>query len=321
MTRDHFIPVIYLKRFCDPTNPGRLHVYRKRTLKHALQAPHKICVEGGGDINRYFPTNPRIIREYLDLIEPNLGKNIDQLIEDPTDPDARFAVAGIMSYILCWTPTARRIGTKALEGNLEAARPAFAKHARHNIDDPEEARLTAEALLDRNIKFEVDPNYPRARMLQGMVGIQARLYKGDWAVLKNETDQPFITSDFPACKLSIGDADTGVNHYFPLSPEWAVVVFVGPGETEMIPDVKQMRTGSTSAGAIRPEAVPDLNQLVARCAEDVLISNTDGPWLKKLVSDSQDWGMDARVDSIPAPDGIYQISRVFHRRKTDAPAP
>ena len=310
MSRDHFVPVTYLKRFGDPHHRGRLHVYRKRDGKHVIQRPQNVCVERRGDMNPYFPSDPRIVRKFLRLIEPSWNQSVDGLIKNPFDLDARFIIAGLMAYLSTWTPTARRTFTKIMVNTLESTRPYLAKAAMNEISDQHEAEKTAEALLSPDIRIMVDPDYPRAMALQNCVCVQANLYQAKWMVLKNETDQPFLTSDYPACKKFESDTDMFGIFYFPLTPQWAVLVGVNPEKYDRKPDLRKLRVGETSSGVINPEAVPDLNELIVKSAEDHIICNGQFDWVAELVETFKDWRLEALIDSFSTHDGTLQMFRL-----------
>ncbi len=129
-------------------------------------------------------------------------------------------------------------------------------------------------------------------------------------VLKNETDQPFLTSDYPAGKKFQSDTDMFGLFYFPLTPQWAVMVGVDPEKVEHYPDLEKLTVGETSAGVINPDAVPSLNELIVKSAEDHIICNGQFDWVAELVETYKDWRLEALIDSIPTHDGTLQIFRL-----------
>lgn len=222
-TRDHFVPVTYLRHFGDPSQSDRLHVCRKRSGSVSISRPENLCVERQGDLNRYF-SQPSILREFLEIIEPRWNETVDHILSDRASPDDLFVVAGIAAYLLSCTPTARRLGQRALEQQLEAMRPMIARHARETIDDPEEASLVEEGLLATDtIRINVDDQYPRAIGISNLVAMQARLLQGHWQVIKNENEKPLITSDYPACHYHSTQNSVLGLIYFPLTPTYAVM--------------------------------------------------------------------------------------------------
>lgn len=72
---DYYLSQTYLSHFIDPNNPNYLYVYRKAYPKKSkLSTPSQICYEPNGDSNSFFPNNPRILDDFLRLVEPEVNK-------------------------------------------------------------------------------------------------------------------------------------------------------------------------------------------------------------------------------------------------------
>lgn len=310
MSRDHFVPVTYLKNFHDPALKSRVHVYRKRTLSHVPQLPEKICVERGGDKNPYFPDNTEIVREYLSIIEPRLSSSIHDLISGKEVLDSRFIISGFIAYIVSWSPTARRLFTKTTEGQLEASRPLYAKNASKEIDDPEDAKKLAEALLDPNIKLEVDSNFPRALALRNIASTQAAFFGGDWSLIQNVSKRPFLTSDYPVGKFfPLKDISLGFS-YISLTPMYGVVIRPTLEEQKNDKNEIEFRPGTITTRRAGPNEVSKLNDVIVKSAEDTIISNIESDWIMHLVKKYHDWRVEVINDTLPSGDGgIIHITR------------
>lgn len=306
-TRDHFIPRTYLRLFESPDRPGYVHVYRKRNNIHAQQLPEKICVERGGDANPYF-RNPQIVRDYLSLFEPRWAESIREVDRNPLNDSARFAVAGLMAYLLVWTPTARRLATGLVEGTLETSRPVMARHFAATETDTSKLQALVGALLSPGIEIKVDPHYARAMSLRVMSNIQCVLFEGKWMLIRAPDGESYLTSDFPTCHWHKSESDMIGVHVFPLMPKLAVVIGVNPNANRR-PDPKKLRPGSVEFGVVRRKFFAQVNEIIVKSAEDAVIADRFTRRIFRSVRRFSNWRMEALIDRIPTNDGYFQIVR------------
>ena len=311
---DHFVPKTYLQRFVDPTRQNLLHVYRKQDHGYACQKPRKVCRERGGDENPYY-RDPRILRSLLGEFEPKWSAAVDSFIADPGDGDAQFVIAGLAAYLMSWVPASRRIQTDAMEQQMEAMRPMFAKQVKYDIEDMEEATKTAEALLDKRIMIKVDTHFPRAIALQNMLSIAVSLFEGRWLFSRAPEGKHFITSDNPAVKLHLSNADLLGKTFLPLDPLWAVVILPAPKKEGDERDPTKLTSTGVEVVEMGNEVFESFTALMVKSAERVVISSRDDQAVHELVKEYSDWRMEAQLDRMPKGLGSYLITSLRPARK------
>lgn len=300
--RDHFVPVTYLNRFIDPARVDRVHVYRKLGENYSAPRPETICVERGGDLNPYYQ-DPTILRDYLQVLEPRWAQSVDALIENPDDLEARFIIAGLITMMMSWVPAVRRVQTTMLEQNLDAIRPAMAEQARAEGEDED---LIA-GLLDPQIVATVDPNYPRAMAIQNMARYAARFFEGGWMLTQAPEGQHFITSDNPAVKLYLNEADMIGKTQFALSPQWAVTILPMPRDDMDQFDLEALVPGPLEVGVMGDEAFRTQQELMIKSAERIVISSREDDEIQELVEQYKNWGIVATREGLPLADGPFYI--------------
>lgn len=307
--KDHFVPVTYLKRFCDQNRSNLLHTYAKddRKVSYTCSKPRKICIEKGGDENPYFK-DPTIIRDLLGELEPRWSDAVDRLIHDNTDADARYIVSGLVAYMSTWVPAVRKVFVGLMEDELEALRPMFARQAENDVQDPIERRMLVEGLLNPKIIVSVDPHFPRAIVLQNMVQLAGRLFEGNWMLCKAPAEKHFITSDNPAVKWHRDHRDFLGKTFLPLTPEWSVIILPNPDKPKV--DIRALVPGDIEAGVMSVEAFGELRELTIKCADRIVISSRHDEIVMNMTHKYRKWRLANLHDTFPSEDGYLSLFRM-----------
>lgn len=123
--------------------------------------------------------------------------------------------------------------------------------------------------------------YPHAIGVAQIVSRLRKLANSDWIVLINNTDCPFITSDYP---VAYGPEDAQPFEYriFPLRPSLAIPVTTS--ERSRVEDDEfqfpNLRLGFNEIS--RSEAI-GINRSIVRCAESEVYSSTMTSELRRFV--------------------------------------
>tara|TARA_R110000787_G_scaffold16622_51_gene51642 strand:- start:1418 stop:2242 length:825 start_codon:yes stop_codon:yes gene_type:complete len=221
MRHDHYVPITYLRRFTD--TEGFLHIYDKKNQRNRRQRPQKVCRERQGDENPRL-NNPTAVREILECIEPEWGKAVDTIIEDPSDPNARYVISSLMAYLMIWVPAKRRKYGKMLENKINADRPWLAKAVDQSPLNPDIKKDLYNSLINMKNKLEVDPYYTRTNGLVELPNIIDSLYKSPFIILHSPEEEYLITSDNPILEFISRENHNIKNFYLPLTPKFAVIL-------------------------------------------------------------------------------------------------
>src|SRR5262249_26453089 len=119
-------------------------------------------------------------------------------------------------------------------------------------------------------------------------------------------DSPFFTSDFP---VAIEETDNPqiLNRIVPLSPNIAVRIIPNPmlDRSEIDLSFKNFRYRSRQAAR---QEVRNLNSLIVRCAEDLILYRHNYPWIQPFVVKNRRHRIQAKTVKIKTGDGILVIS-------------
>ena len=196
---DHYVAQTYLKNFTDEA--GCLTPYYKNA--HVIigkqKSPKQVCFETDGDSNSYFD-NPRVLDEYLPHIENPWAENIAKLASGDVDADCKYEIGAYIAFLRSCTPTAKRLGAKAISANMQPlVDKTLAEHFHELGETTDEVRSSIQkAINESEIRAVVDEEYVHAISIQHLIHSAYKFYCSHWLVLVNETGIPFITSDSPA---------------------------------------------------------------------------------------------------------------------------
>jgi len=302
---DHYVSQTYLKQFIDLSNPGYLNVYRKAyPTKSKPRTPRSICYEPDGDSNPYFPMNPRILDDFLKLIEPQWEKIITEIENEDFNFNNKLLISLYVAYLRSCGFTAKRLGKSLMEEELELFRPFLAENVRENIEDHENGIDLINGLLSPDIKIVFDRDYVHAFAIKNLVHVGTTYHNLPWIIIKNNSSKPFITSDNPAILIYYPDKwypDT----YVPLTPTLSILI---PGDPYHKFIGKNLPSKITIAGV---ESVEIFNCEIVKFAEDKIISSLKDDWIRDMVQKYRNWRVESVSVKISESDKecLYQLSQ------------
>jgi uncharacterized protein DUF4238 len=198
MPLDHYIPQVYLRKFCAPVLDNRLYAIRKSNLKCFTPNPKAVCAIHDGSTNAYLRQD-RAIEEFLKTIEPKYNSALEKLIEKRIDDECIYTIAGFVASVATCAPAAVRLQSGPLKNMLEIE--ATMLDAQGAFPSPPAllaGKTFTELLNSGDIKIVIDKKFPQAVGIASILKLAATYGNFTWEILHNDfADSPFFTSDFP----------------------------------------------------------------------------------------------------------------------------
>jgi Protein of unknown function (DUF4238) len=317
MSLDHYVSQVHLRNFYSPAT-SRLFGVKKSDLKTFPCRSEDVCRIDDGSTNAYL-TQERAIEDLLLCIEPKYNAALAKLRKGPPDPDCIFVLAGFAAYVSCCAPAAMRIGTPPLQAVLE--REAKKLEAAGEIDraPPELGGKTlTELLADGTVKFKIDPKYPQAL---GITGIVERMWiwgNSAWEVLRiSDPDLAFCTSDFPVA-IEVRP-DYSSNRIVPLAPDIALRIMPDNRLRGVRQDLSFKLTSCRFRTLGRAEVV-EVNRAFVRCAEDLVFFRDREDWTKDFVSKHRHFRVETAIERHQVGNRVFTeaVQRLVERRPAEA---
>lgn len=308
---DHYVAQTYLRQFLDKSNTLIPYYKNGHVIVGKKKTPKQICYETDGDFNCYFD-NPRVLDEYLPLIENPWADNIAKLELGNIDADCKYEIGAYIAFLRSCTPTAKRLGAKALSAQMQPlVDKTLAEHFHELGETTNEVRSALkEAIKTRGIKAVVDEEYVHAISIQHLVHSAYRFYCSHWLVLLNETDIPFVTSDNPAGLLYLGESPQHATIFVPLSPTLGVLIRSDDTiDRPTFEDVKRYEHQGDDYAHPKESFVASLNELTVQSAENIVIHSSEEEWVKSLVETNKEWRVENQTFELPYENGRYILNR------------
>jgi hypothetical protein len=281
MPLDHYVSQVHLRNFYSPTT-GQLFGMKKSDLKMFPCRSEDVCRIEEGSTNAYL-VRERAIEDFLLGIGPKYNAALAKLRRGLPDPECIFVLAGFAAYVSCCAPAAMRIGTPPLQKKLEIeARKLDAAGALGKAPPLLGSKSLTELLADGTVEFRIDPKYPQAL---GISGILERLWvwgNSAWEILRIEDPGlALCTSDFPVAVEP--RPDRSVNRIVPLAPDIALRIIPDNRLRGVQPDMSFRLTSCRSRVLSRADVVR-VNRAVVRCAEELVFFQDKLDWIIGFVS-------------------------------------
>jgi hypothetical protein len=313
---DHFMSQTYLRSFTN--SDGYLIPYYK--ADHAIigspKLPKTVCYEIDGDSNKYFD-DPRVLDSYLPQFENSWRQNVEALREQLLDDVVKYQIAGYVAFLRACTPTAKRLGQAALEAMVQ---PSFerigGRYFKEHPPESEEARDIIGRLLEqKGIRVEVDRQFPHAFGISSLVKSTARYFHGNWLILINGSDRPFVTSDNPAVSYYHTNDHSRASIYIPVAPDIAILIAADLDDKPVEFPLKSGSPTRSDRFAIpKFEYLEVFNDLIIKAAEHRVFSNSAEAWLEAKVREFKNWRMETVVDELPFERGVVVVTRQLVRK-------
>jgi hypothetical protein len=308
MALDHFVSQVHLRNFYSPALGERMYAVRKSDGKAFTPNSESVCRIEAGNTNAYL-TEDRLIEQFLKSVEPRYNPSVKRLAAGDIDPECVYVVAGFASYIKTCSPGGMRIQAASLKATLESS--ARVLDAAGALGAPPESLGGAnlsELLQDGKLGFKVDPKYPQAIGVANVLKMTSVLGNCAWDILLNPHGAaPFFTSDYPVAIEDSGDPRV-INSIVPLTPTLSVRIQPDLSAVRSTPDFTFANFRFRIREISRAEAVA-INELLVRCAEDVVFYRDHHAWVKPFIAKRASFRIETVTRDLPTPKGSILLAR------------
>jgi hypothetical protein len=308
MALDHYVSQVHLRRFYSPSLGGKqMHVIRKSNGAEFPSKSASVCRIEEGNTNTYL-TEVRGIEEFLKTIEPRYNEAVEKLARRELNAECVYVIAGFAAYVMSCSPTSMRIHSESLKAILE--------NTAENLDalgviPPPAPALGGESLTgllqSGAVKINVDTKYPQAMGIAAILALTARLGNGKWEILRCDGPGSFFTSDFPAAIERTRDVRV-LNRIVPLTPDLAVRICPDISLDKGDCDLSFRHFGYRMRRINRTETRA-LNQLIVRCAEDLIFFRDKEPWVRSFVRKNSGFRVEAQTQTFEDEQRTLLLSR------------
>jgi hypothetical protein len=138
-----------------------------------------------------------LLGTFREIFEPWWKESVQAAMEGRLTYHDKFAIAGYMADLMVCTPTWRRIGV-SLVNQQTTSYLSFSKRMKVKHGGQPDLPVDAVEALERGeIALDTDQNYPKGLATINLMQYTRAIYKLDWVLLRNNTTEPFVTSDNP----------------------------------------------------------------------------------------------------------------------------
>lgn len=309
MALDHYVSQVHLRNFYSPALGDLMHAIRKSDLKQFCCNSKSVCRIEDGSSNAYL-TEERAIEEFLFNVEPNYNAAVAKLREGKPDAEAILALAGFVAYVRTCSPAAMRISSEPLEKSVQTTAEMLDRQGLLPLAPPSlGSKSLSQLFKDGAVAANIDPKFPQAIGISQIIGLTSMFGNAHWQVLANdEMGSPFFTSDFP-CALEIVPRSRVPNWIVPLSPTAALRIVPDLSMSGRPPDLSFSNFSFDRPRELGRQEVRTVNQLIVRCAEDLVLYRDELPWIPGFVAKNRTYRVEAVTDRVPYGTGIMNISR------------
>lgn len=307
MALDHFISQVHLKNWYDPSLGERMHATRKSDLAVYQCNSASQCRIEDGNTNVYLEDH-RGVEEFLRTIEGRYNVSVEELRNGRPTTDAIYSIAGFIAYVMTCSPAAMRINTPLFEGGIQAMTEMMERNGEFE-DEPKIPGLgsISDMIKAGKIELNVDPKYPQAIGISGILESTAMLGNCHWDLLINSfQDTPYFTSDYPIANEQFGDPGF-LNRIVPLTPDLALKIRPHVSATSAkgfgFEHFKMRRL------TLARHEVVEVNRKIVRSAETVVFHSHNRVWVKGFVSKNMAYRVETWNEMIDTGNGILQWTR------------
>ncbi|MEX1204246.1 MAG: DUF4238 domain-containing protein [Dongiaceae bacterium] len=308
MSKDHFVAITYLKHFGDPGLNGMLHAYRKSDGATFRCWPKDVCHEWEGDENpEYLRNNPGALGNYRRIFETHWNRSVETLLAGRITHETKLLISAYIANLMTCTPAWRRVGIDSFEKSLLSYLSFVKRMKEKHGGQPELPVEAIKALEQGRIKISANPAYIKAAVTRQLLEQTWNIYNQAWVILKNETDEPFLTSDNPVALYSSPNIGDPFQRYLTINPKLALDIMVRrdliiPFDADHASEyLRRPPMGRVvDRNAVKAD-VKNVNMLIVQCAEDLVFSSRASPVIVKLVKKYANYRVEAVVGEFPSP--------------------
>jgi len=307
MALDHYVSQVHLKNFYSPLLGDAFYAIRKAELKIFHQSSNGVCRIEENSTNAYLRED-RIVEEFLKTIEPKYNIAINELQGSNISADCIYVVAGFVSYVLVCSPAGMRIQSQPIKASVEETAKLMDAKGSFPAPPPILAGKSLTELLENGkIQVKIDPKYPQAIGITGVLSTTKAFGNSTWEILHNpHDDSPFFTSDFPIVVERARDPRV-LNRIVPLSPYLAIRICPNVGLYRETIDFDFANFHYRRKKLSRSE-VAVINQGIVRCAESIVFSSSNQPWVQKFVARNANFRIEPKTHRVSHGRGTLMLS-------------
>jgi len=218
MAKHHYVPVFYLRKFCDPRYPALQEPYlwvgKRSEPGWKKRAPKNVAFKTGlYSIHGDDVSDPEFVEKTFNLIETDMAglyRTRLDFAELPRDRKERSILAHFVGLFVIRSPFYRGLlasmmeQTAAMHRKVLGGTPGALESAVHRIEAETGKGFGMplqdfrRALLDERLKLKANPEVVTALALQQWEQISWILFCMRWRLLVASSGTHFISSDSPA---------------------------------------------------------------------------------------------------------------------------
>lgn len=268
-----------------------LHAYRKPDGSYFRCWPKDVCHEWDGDINPILQKQD-LLGDFRSIFEPFWNLSVASILSGTVSAQDKWVVSGYMANLMASIPAWRRVGIDMYDQMTVARLRAEVDVLKEHGQPVEPDLAKGVEMLERGeLKVATEPDYIKALATKHLMSYAWLNYNVDWLIFRNETAQPFITSDNPVAYDYSGIPSSPVWRYLPITPSICLCVEYDPMRhkiEELPPEALERGLAVQPAGMVRssiaePAKVREINKLILRCGEQLVFSSDPFEKLPVLV--------------------------------------
>ena len=307
MALDHYISQVHLKNFYAPELGEAFYASRKQAVRIFPQSSNNVCRIEQGSTNEYLLEN-RAVEEVLKTVEPYYNESVAQFENDSISKESVYVIACFVSYILTCSPAAMRIHSQPLKAVVEETSKVAELIEKLPVSPPSlGGKSLSDLIISGDVSVAIDPKYPQAIGITGILSSTNVFGNSYWEILHNPfPESPFFTSDFPVC-IESGKDPRVLNRIIPLTPFLAVRIHPDIEISRESPDFN-FNKFRRRINKLNWRQVAAINKRLVRCAESMVFSQTDSPWVRKFIERNANYRIETFTRKIPSGKGTLMLS-------------
>lgn len=307
MALDHYVSQVHLKNFYASELGEAFYASRKQAVRIFPQSSSNVCRIEQGSTNEYL-LEDRAVEEVLKTVEPYYNESVAQLENDSITQKSVYVIACFVSYILTCSPAAMRIQSQPLKAAVEETSKIAELIEKLPISPPSLGGKSLSELIDSGeIKVEIDPKYPQAIGITGILSSTNVFGNSCWEILHNPfPESPFFTSDFPVCIERSKDPRV-LNRIIPLTPFLAIRILPDIEIDRESPDLN-FNKFRRRIKKLNRRQIAAINQGIVRCAESMIFSQTNSSWVSRFIERNANYRIETFTRKIPSGRGTLMLS-------------
>lgn len=295
MPLDHYVSQVHLRKFYASDLNQLLYATRKTDGSEFTPNSRSICRIDEGNTNDYL-SEPRAIEDFLTSVEPRYNQAVDAFASSRPSHDDVYVIAGFIAYIMSCSPAILRLETHPLKKMIEHVGVSLDQAGRFPPMPESLGNSFSDPLERGTLNINVDHMYPHAI---GVTQIYSRLRafaNSNWLIIRNPTNCPFMTSDFPVA-YGPGGVHPFSHRTFPLSPSLAVRITTSE-RSQIADDEFQFPNFRYASRVVNRQEAIEINRSIVKCAESQVYSSTMSDALRSFIRRNSSFRIEPTYDIV-----------------------